>query len=513
MNIGGDENQGSEGGRPEKKGFHPLRFFRRDLWQVALPDLPLWQRVIVRLFRFITVTWHEFHHNRCLSRASGLAYTTILALVPALALAFSLMKGFGAYDYLVETAINPALDQVFGPSLGSYGGGGISPTPLRSSVDELLSLAQRTDVFGLGVVGLLLLLYTVVQLLGSIEETFNHIWGVHRARSLGRKMTDYMALFFLTPIFILAATFVTAAAQNNAAVTYFREQLHLGMAVNLFFRLIPLVAGCLALTILYAVMPNRRISLRSAVMGGVIGGTLWQLLQWVHVHFQIGVARYNAIYAGFAAIPVFLAWIYLSWVAILLGSVIAYVHQNAKGGLVNRPLRTHPWVFSWRMALSVSLIVAEGFRRGTDRETEETIASKLGVPTVAVRDVLSALVGHGILARTSSGRKEGYLPATELDRITLKNILEALGGTMSPEAVSKQGVLDARADRALAGWFESMQHSDHNTTLAQLLDQNMRLEGDLPAPGGDPSVSTPADDREEPEGEASQQPDQTVKEC
>lgn len=265
-----------------------------------------------RLVRFVLDLGGSISDHQLSLRAAALTYTTVLSLVPFLAIAFAVLKGFG-----VQNALEPVLLKVVGESS-------------REVVIRIIGYVNNTNVKSLGLIGLLTLLVTVINLLTSIEEAFNAICGVSETRSLQRRFSDYLSVVVVGPVLLMVAMSMTSSLQSQWLVQWLINHTVLGDAILLLFRLVPYVSVWIAMTFLYSYIPNAKVPLRSALLGGVVAGTIWQFTQWAYFHFQVGVANYNAIYGALAALPIFLVWIYTSWLIVLFGLELVRSHQQQR---------------------------------------------------------------------------------------------------------------------------------------------------------------------------------------
>lgn len=280
----------------------------------ALTNHPVFSRLplpVQRLVRFLSVLVSSFTAHQATLRASALTFTTVLSLVPFLAIAFSVLKGLG-----VQNALEPLLLRVAGESS-------------REVVGQIIGYVNNTNVKTLGMVGLLFLLVTVVSLLSSIDDAFNAIWEVQETRPLQRRFSDYLSVVVVGPLLLMVATSMTTSLQSQWLVQWLVQHSVLGEAVLFLFRLIPYLSVWVAMTFLFSFIPNTTVRFRSALLGGVVAGTVWQITQWGYFHFQVGVANYNAIYGALSALPIFLVWIYTSWLIVLFGVELVRVHQEA----------------------------------------------------------------------------------------------------------------------------------------------------------------------------------------
>ncbi len=442
-------------------------FFDRRQWDIDLAGLSTFRALGVRLTRILSLAWQGMVQNDCLTRASALTYVTVLSLVPLLAFGFSVAKGLGAYDYLKTNAIDPALERLV--PTAAAGAQAAGAQNVRVAIENVLGFVEQTNFANLGLVGLAFLILAALKLMTNIESAFNAIWGVQQARSAIRKVTDFVALVVVTPILLLVATAVVAALQNNAVTTFLSDTLQLGSVVQALFTLLTLVTVWFGFCFLYMIMPNTRVPFVSAILGGVVAGTIWQVIQVLHVQLQVGVANYNAIYAGFAALPIFLVWVYMNWVAVLLGGLVAWAHQAEPAYREHKRMRLTSLADRELVAVRALSWIAASFTDSRGAVPVSTVASRSNVPPGVLQDILQPLVTHGLLARTDNDATPGFLPARPLDDITIHDVLSALRGTIDTSLEASDGV-----SQTLEHLHDSLQTSAHNLTLRQLVDTQDR---------------------------------------
>lgn len=437
------------------------RFFGVRIWMVRLVDLRPGRALLYRGSRIAYSTVRGFRENRLTFRAAALTYFTVLSIVPFLAFAFSVLKGFGAYRSFVDGFIRPYIAATFGPN-----------PALRTAIEKVLDFVEHTDVSSLGTVGLLFLLYTSISLLSSVESVLNAIWGAKRKRPFLRQVTDYTTLLVTTPLlFLVAITFATAA-QSSGIVAFLRHQLALGLVIDFFLRLSSLLVTCLAMVILYLILPNVRTRISSALLGGLLSGVLWQISLILHVQFQVGVARYNALYAGFGAIPIFMVWTYVSWLVVLLGAQLAAGHQNEQTMRQMLRARHADQALKEWLAVAITAHLARRFVRGGSKLTALGLADRLEVPALAIEDIVESLMRADIVAKSVAGTEIVYLPARDLDNVRVEDVREAL--RRDPQATDLRAAVEQQLGprlRALLGALEQeRRQSRHNLTLRALAD-------------------------------------------
>jgi membrane protein len=349
-------------------------------------------------------------------RAAALTYTTVLSLVPFLAIAFSVLKGLGA-----QNALEPLLQQVAGDS--------------EETISRIIAYVNNTNMKSMGAIGLVMLIVTVISLMGSIEEAFNAVWGVRETRSIQRRFSDYLSVVIVGPILLLAATSMTSSLQSQWLLQWLIHNTYLGDAILMLFRFLPYLSVWIAMVFLYIFIPNTRIRFASAVTGGVIAGTAWELAQWGYFHFQVGVANYNAIYGTLAAVPVFLVWIFTSWLIVLYGLEIVFAHQHRGHGLPGSS--TFSLTATAREELAVALLVQVGlhFQKGGNPPTSQYLADQLNVPLLPLETVFDDLERLEYLV-AAAGSESGWLPARDPSEVLVSEVIGALRGVSSLQATT-----------------------------------------------------------------------------
>jgi len=262
---------------------------------------------IWNVFRMLV---EKFLADRCLMYASALAFSSMLSVVPFLAILFAILKALNMHNVLAPMVLSNV-------TAGSH-----------EVITRILDYISNTDVGSLGVVGLVTLLVSVVATLDNVEDAFNQIWGLKRGKKVHHKLRDYLVVIFGVPILIALTVTITTTLQHQGVVQWFFNLPGFGHLLLLLFRTVPYLSIWIALVCLYLFMPNTRVRVGSALAGGLLAGTVWQLAQWGYIHFQIGVSRYNAIYGTMALLPVFMVWIFASWVIVLAGMEIVWFLQG-----------------------------------------------------------------------------------------------------------------------------------------------------------------------------------------
>lgn len=444
------------------------RFFRRGVWLVDTSQMPFLKAGAFKALRVASLTLRGFFRDRCFFRAQALTFITVMSIVPLLAFTFSVAKGLGAYDRLEAQIIVPFLDDNMGALAtdGSEDGSGI-----RETINGLLEVVNTTDFAGLGLFGLAILLYTVIKLLSSIEGSFNDIWGVERSRSLPRKIADYLSILVVVPILLIAATGATAALKSGESFGGVREFLHLGPMLEEVMRFSSFFAAWFGFAFIYVFMPNTKVRLFSALMGGLLGGGLWGFAQVLYVQFQFGVANHNAIYAGVAAIPIFLVWINVSWITVLMGAELAFAHQNEPAFLQIARSRAEDQSFRERVALRALARLAQHFQEGSELPEVPDLAEEMGVPERSLEETLLALRDEGLVTRVE-GKGRRYTFTTSPDRLRVKDILDALKGSRAAARLEVRDAVDETLEQLLDAYELEQDQSPLNKPISDLIGRS-----------------------------------------
>ncbi len=380
------------------------------LWEQNRADLSLLQQIFLRQIQTVALVLRDFSINLCLLRAAALTYYTMLSLVPLLALTFALLKAFG-----VQNLLQPLIIEKLNVGDGQ-------------AAEMILGYINNTQVTQLGAVGLVFLIIAVVSLLTNVEKTFNHIWGVQEVRPLLRRFADYLSVVLAGPVLIIGAISMTSTLASNSLVQKLIEMQMVGSVILLLFKIAPFLFMWLAFTGLYVFMSNIKVEWRAAFIGGVVGGTLWQFAQVGYVHFQVGVGRYNAIYGTMAALPVFMVWLYLSWMIVLFGLGVCYAKQNLRtSGRDLRGSEVSRNSFE-QVALALLVTLADRFARGEKPLSNEQLAQYLFIPPRLCRSILRLLLKIGFVSElcTLAGRCQYQLGRSAED-LSLAEILKEMG--------------------------------------------------------------------------------------
>ena len=420
--------------------------FREDINEWRNPVV----RWLVQQYRLLFYTARGLVEHGTLVRSAALTFYTLMSLVPLLALVFAVVKGFGLADGLVEN-----LYELFPQH--------------PETVDYIVGFAEnalaRTQGGVVAAVGLVMLFWAVIRVFGSIENAFNNIWEVKVERSIARQWTDYIAVVMIVPVLWILA---------NAVGNYIEQVL--GLYDKWYFttlsRLASMVVIWTMFTLLYLIIPNARVRFQSALMAGIVAGTIFLLFQWGYVYVQRWMTSYNAVYGSFAALPLFLIWMQTSWEILLFGGELSFAYQNISRFAEERESLRISYDQRRKVLLAVMILVARNFRdHGGTLPTDE-IRKRLELPTRIVNDILFQLVQAGQLIAVRSGdgeRDVAFAPAHDLSSTTVYGILEAVERTGQTTLDLEQTPELARMNREVETLKEEVLHSPNNVRLTDLL--------------------------------------------
>lgn len=428
-----------------------------DIWRIRLEDLPFGRSFAIRQLRIILLSIRGFVSDRCFYRASALTFYTLLSIVPVAAMLFGIAKGFG-----FEKMLEQELYQQFSGQ--------------REVVEKIVEFAQSllesTKGGLIAGIGLVVLFWAVIKVLSHIEASLNEIWQITEHRSWGRKFSDYLAVMLISPLLILLSGSATVFITTQVTAITARIKL-LGLISPLIFlslKLIPYMLIWILFTVIYILMPNTKVKLKAGAVAGIIAGTMYQVVQWLYISFQVGTAKYNAIYGSFAALPLFLMWVQISWWVVLFGAELSFANQNVATYEYEPDCLNISRAYKKLLTLQVAHLLVRNFSGCTTALTDLQISQQLGIPIRLLHLILDDLVQSGLFvqSRTDQDRQFGYQPACDINRLTIKYVLDAIeqSGTDSIPVV-KTKEFEALS-QALKKFSDAMENHPANRLLKEI---------------------------------------------
>ncbi|MFZ5766969.1 MAG: YihY/virulence factor BrkB family protein [Thermodesulfobacteriota bacterium] len=413
----------------------------QNIWSLREQDLPPLARIALRMRKIFFIIVRSPYNRRISSQAAALSFTFLLSLVPLLAMIFSVAKGFGLQD-----KVEPMLLE---KTLGGEIAAGLVP--------KILEYVDNTNVTALGSAGLLFMLSTSISLLGQIENAFNTIWLVATPRTFIRKATDYLALLILSPL-LLAITVGMATTLNSHAIL--QKLLEIGVlagAMKLLILALPWISSVFFLTLVLLILPNTRVKVLPALLAGIVAGVLWQLSQFLFITFQIGVARYNAIYGTFASLPIFMIWLQASWSIILFGGLISFACQRAA---TFHPLEfaTHiPFAEQEKISLATLLAICRRFAKGEGPSAAAQISDELGISENFVAESLQRLVRINTILPVQNEAADLFVPAKPVQDLHVADYFLDIHETGKDTLLFKDREINTAVEEILAGRGRALQ--------------------------------------------------------
>jgi len=392
-----------------------IDFITTDIWRIRLRDTPRSKSFFLKQLRIVILAVRGFDEDKCQLRASALTFYSLLSIVPVIAILFGIAKGFGFQEVLEKDLLEKF---------------SAHQAVLVQVMDFAKSLLETTRGGLIAGIGLVILFWTVIKVLGSIERSFNNVWGVKTPRPWSRKFTDYTSVLLIAPILFFLSSSIMVFITSQ--VTFITEKFALlGFFSSLIFFLLKLLPYCIVwilFTFIYIFMPNTKVKFISGLVAGIVAGTIYQLVQWGYIAGQVGVAKYNAIYGSFAALPLFLGWLQVSWLVVLFGAEISFSHQNVDTYEFEPDCLQVSISFKKLLSLRITHLLVKNFSAGKPPLTATMITHALEVPIRLVRQVLFELAESGIVSAvvTEDGENPAYQPGRDSDSLTIQYVIDAL---------------------------------------------------------------------------------------
>jgi membrane protein len=420
-----------------------------DLWSIEIQPRGAVGRV-QRFLQFAVMIGEGFVRDRLMLRASALSYFTILSLIPLVAVAVALVGSFGVSENLARMVVEVV-------AAGS-----------PEAQQQIVELIEGANFGGLGTLGVAALFLTTVLGISNVEKALNSIWGVRQQRTWVRRLPDYLAVLVVAPLMLATALSLAGTLESQWLVQRMLAVPAFSVLYEFGLTYAPLIVLSLAFAFVYWFLPNTSVRVSSALLGGLVAGSLGVLAQKLYLDFSIGVAKYNALFGGFAALPLLFVWIYIFCAIVLLGAEVAFAHQNLE--LYRREVRggrADPAQCE-AIGMRLALEVARAFRDARPAWTADALADSLRVPVRTVRQVLFQLETAGIIASRGEAEKEGgFQLARPAERIQVTQVLGALRG--SRESIAGDAALAEATERLLTEVEEGAAKGAAEQTLADAI--------------------------------------------
>lgn len=384
------------------------------IWHSPKKGLSKWESFIYKQLRILVLAGRGFNNDKVQLRASALTFYSMLSLVPMIAIAFAIAKGFGLDENLKQAIIE---NSQFQSEITDW---------LLNNASNALEKTKGGYIAG---IGFIVLFWSVVSLLENIENSFNHIWQVRIGRPWYRKFTDYLTFLLIAPIFIILSSSITVFISTTMTefmekariLTYFKP------LVSFLIQFAPYILFWISMTILFIVMPNTKVKFGPAIISGIIAGTVLHLLQWLYFELQFGITKLNAIYGSFAAVPLFIIWMQSSWIIVLIGAELTYANQNISR--FEQEFQSLKISYFQKRALVLMILqrITRNFSIGETPLSAEDISVGLNIPVRLARDILQDLNNVDLVSIIQEdGTEQRFQPAIDINKMTVSYVFSRM---------------------------------------------------------------------------------------
>ena len=445
-----------------------IRFVTYDIWRITENEVSGLKEIYINIIKTVILAVRGFQSENLQTKASALTYSTLLSIVPLLAVLLGIAKGFGfqgtvrqeVFDYFPghEMELNKAFE----------------------FVESYLAQAQGGVIIG---VGLILLFYTVINLISSVEDTFNDIWQIQKSRPWYRKISDYLALFLVLPVLMTASSGLSifmSTLQNS----FLGQYLFFTPLMELFLHIAPYIITTLVFSSivpsltaftswqgLYVSLPNTKVRFVNGLVAGFIAGCAFQLFQFIYISGQIWVSKYNAIYGSFAALPLLLLWLQLSWLICLFGAELSYASQNVKKFSFERDSKSISRRYKDFLTLLIASLIIKRFVKGEKPYTADELSDAYRIPIRITTQILYLLTELNIIIEVNYGNDDRvayYQPAIDVNKITVSYLLTRMDEHGSENFKIDTSKLFSKEWKALLKTREDMIKANDNILLKDL---------------------------------------------
>lgn len=429
------------------------------VWETSLSSMHRWQAWLIKMLRILIATVRDIAGGLPTLRAMGLVYTTLLSLVPLLAVSFSVLKGFG-----VHNQVEPMLLHMLEP-LGDQG---------VEITNKIISFVDNVNVKVLGSLSLVFLFYTVISLLTKIEQALNNTWRIREYRGIIQRITEYISIIMVGPVLIFTAIGLTASISTSTVANALASMEGYGTLIWIASKLASFLLIACAITFIYILVPNEKVKIKSAFTGAVAAALLWKLSGWLFTSFVAGSTKYSAIYSSFAVIIIFMIWLYLSWLILLVGATIAYYHQHPERTSTRQQVIRLSSRLREKLGLLVMLRVGQSFHQDSEKLTKQQLGRNLDIATDALDLVIRPLERHGLLTESCDNSRV-YLPGKSLEHIKIREIWDAVRSAQENAYLNPDNVAsDESVDSLLQNINASINNSLEDMTLLDLVESSNR---------------------------------------
>jgi len=422
-------------------------FFQVQLWQETTESASKLKRLTRHAGRVVYVMARQLSTGELNLRAMSLVFTTLLSLVPLIAVAFSVLKAFGVHNQIEPVLLN------FMAPLGEKAG---------EMTSSIIGFVENVKVGVLGSIGLGMLFYTIIALVQKVESAFNFVWRVKRSRSFARRFTDYMSVVMIGPVLVFSALGIAATVMDNDVVSTLQSIEPFGTLLLILSKLLPYFMIVLAFTFLYTFIPNTKVKLGPALGGAMVAGALWIGLGTLFATFVASSSNYTAIYSSFAILFFFMIWLYLGWYILLTGSQVAFYLQHPRFVLMGGKTLVLSPRLREKKGLWLMTIIARRFCEKKPAYSLSELEKLTTLSSENLEELLDILEEGGFIVEVA-GDKDSFTMAGDVSKILVSEILFCL---RSAEEVGIS-TLQQHTEPSIEAFFSEINEAQ-NTVLDDL---------------------------------------------
>lgn len=431
------------------------QFINYDLWRIRESRLSSQKSRALRVLRTVVLSLKQFGNHQDSLRASSLTFYTLLSIVPVFAMAFGIAKGFGLEKVLEEKILERTRGQ---------------EEVMRQIVSFARSMLENTQGEVVAGVGVLVLFWSAIKMLENIESAFNYIWGVKKERPLARKFSDYLSMLVVCPIIVIfsGSLNIFLVTQIHMGAERFQALGYVSPVLLTLLSLIPFGVLWGFLAFLYVFMPNVKIQYQAAILGGFFASVLYQIVQWIYISFQFGASSWGAIYGSFAALPLFLIWLQISWLIVLYGAEIAFAYQYEQTYELEWYCQSASRFIKNAFALEISALCLKQFSKSHPVCPESWLAETLDIPIRLLRERLQELQMAGILTEVKMEGQESSYQFSKPLNLKAEDVLVAIEKVGKDEGLMGESGPPTKGIETLEKLHESAAQSASNLPLKDL---------------------------------------------
>lgn len=385
------------------------------IWSTPLSEISKWKTFVFKQLKILHLAALGFSKDKVQLRASALTFYSLLSIIPVVAIAYGIAKGFGLDQKLTELITEKFQSQ---------------PVVLNWLLENATNAIKETRGGYIAGVGMIILFWSVMSLLEHIESSFNHIWQIRSSRPWYRKFTDYLTIMLIAPVFIILSSSITVFVSNGLSEYMIKAPILEVFKPLLSFlvKFTPYFLSWITLTVLFIIMPNAKVKFVPALISGIIAGTFMQVLQWLYIDLQFGITKLNAIYGSFAAVPLFIIWIQSTWIVVLLGAELSFANQNISRYEFESEALNISNYQKRALVLMIMHMIIRNFTLGEKPISAEYIAANLKIPVRLARDILQDLSSANLVSiiHENEQKERLYQPAIDINRLTVSYVFTRL---------------------------------------------------------------------------------------